>query len=141
LRDLDLEKFENFQSLLPEKIKRRCRHVISENARTLSAAESLEKGDLEKVGALMLASHESLRDDYEVSSVELDTLVETARETEGVFGARMTGGGFGGCTINLLEKEVFSEFQVRIKQNYTEKHGFAPEICLFQASDGASEKT
>ncbi len=139
LRDVGETDFEKFQHLLPEIIGKRCRHVITENARTTAAAENLENGDLEKVGRLMFASHESLRDDYEVSSAELDFLVEIARKTAGVFGARMTGGGFGGCTVNLLKREVFEEFQSRITQEYSEKFGFEPEIYLFRASDGASE--
>jgi galactokinase len=102
LRDVGIKDFIKFQNLLPEIILKRCWHVITENERTLEAAENLEKDDLEKVGELMFASHESLRDDYEVSCAELDKLVEIARETNGVFGARMTGGGFGGCTVNLL---------------------------------------
>jgi galactokinase len=141
LRDVTEKDFIKFQNLLPENIVKRCLHVITENGRTLEAAENLEKGDLEKVGAMMFASHESLRDDYEVSCAELDKLVEIARKTKGVFGARMTGGGFGGCTVNLLKREIFEEFQNRIIKNYTEKFGFAPDIYLFQASGGASEIT
>jgi galactokinase len=139
LRDVSAEDFEKFQNLLPENVKKRCRHVITENARTVSAAENLEKRDLEKVGRLMFLSHKSLRDDYEVSSVELDTLVEIARETKGIFGARMTGGGFGGCTVNLLRQKAFEEFQMQVRQKYSETFGFEPEIYLFRASDGASE--
>lgn len=125
--------------LLPEIIEKRCRHVVTENKRTLAAAESLRKENLEKVGQLMFASHESLRDDYEVSCAELDELVEIARKIKGVFGARMTGGGFGGCTVNLLKRDAFGEFQKQIKQRYSEKFGIVPEIYLFQASDGAGE--
>ncbi|HEY0429527.1 MAG TPA: galactokinase [Pyrinomonadaceae bacterium] len=139
LRDVGEEDFLKFQNLLPENVRKRCRHVISENARTLAAAENLEKSDLETVGRLMRLSHESLRDDYEVSSVELDALVDIALATKDVFGARMTGGGFGGCTVNLLKSEAFAEFQNRITQKYTEKFGFEPEIYLFRASNGASE--
>jgi galactokinase len=139
LRDVGVEDFEKFQNLLPENVKNRCRHVITENARTLSAAKNLEKRDLEKVGKQMFLSHESLRDDYEVSCAELDKLVEIARKIEGVFGARMTGGGFGGCTVNLLKRASFADFQKQIEQKYTETFGFEPEIYLFRASSGASE--
>lgn len=136
LRDANAEVLE----FLPENvIKKRCRHVVSENARTLAAVENLNQNDLEKVGRLMFASHESLRDDYEVSCAELDFLVETAREIEGVFGARMTGGGFGGCTVNLLKSENFKEFEREIKQKYFEKFSIEAEVYLFRAGDGASE--
>lgn len=138
LRDVSENDFEAFQYLLPEKIKRRCRHVISENERTLAAAESLRKGDTEKVGLLMFASHESLRDDYEVSCAELDFLVESSRKIEGVFGARMTG-GFGGCTVNLLKSDSVEIFQDQIVRNYSETFGFAPGVYFFRASDGAGE--
>ncbi len=139
LRDVGEEDFEKYNLLLPETIEKRCRHVITENKRTLATVENLRKEDLEKVGQLMFASHESLRDDYEVSCAELDELVEIARKVKGVFGARMTGGGFGGCTVNLLKRDAFGEFQKQNKQKYSGKFGFAPEIYLFQASDGASE--
>jgi galactokinase len=139
LRDVRLEDFEKFEHLLPEPVGRRCRHVITENARTLDAAAALEKGDLEQVGALMTESHRSLRDDYEVSSPELDALVEAALSAKGVYGARMTGGGFGGCTVNLLEKEAFGEFKSLLEKSYAEKFGSPPDIYLFRASDGAGE--
>jgi galactokinase len=139
LRDVSESDFEKFKNLLPDKIKRRCRHVISENKRTLCAAKNLRKGDLKEVGRLMFASHESLRGDYEVSCAELDWLVEIAGKTEGVFGARMTGGGFGGCTVNLLKRDAFESFQNQINRKYSENFGFAPDIYLFRASDGTSE--
>jgi galactokinase len=139
LRDVGEADFVRFQDLLPESVRRRCRHVITENDRTLGAVENLEKGDLETVGRLMRRSHESLRDDYEVSSIELDALVEIALGVEGVFGARMTGGGFGGCTVNLLKGGAFAEFESRINRKYSERFGFEPEIYLFRASGGASE--
>lgn len=136
LRDATAEDL----NLLPENtIKKRCRHVVSENVRTIAAAENLKRNDLEKVGELMFASHESLRDDYEVSCVELDFLVETASEIKGVFGARMTGGGFGGCTVNLLKRELFADFEREIKRKYHEKFDIEPEIYLFKPSNGASE--
>ncbi len=136
LRDADAKDLE----FLPENIiKKRCRHVVSENARTLAAAENLRQNNLEKVGRLMFASHESLRDDYEVSCAELDFLVETARKIEGVFGARMTGGGFGGCTVSLLKSTSFEKFAGEIKRNYLERFGVEAEVYLFQPSDGASE--
>ena len=101
LRDVSLEDFKRFESFLPEVIRRRCRHIITENNRTLEAAEAFKTGNVERAGQLMSRSHTSLRDDYEVSCEELDLLVSLAENFEGVCGARMTGGGFGGCTINL----------------------------------------
>ena len=87
----------------------------------------------------MFQSHRSLRDDYEVSSPELDVLVDAAAECEGVFGARMTGGGFGGCTVNLLSSGSFENFTETIKREYSKTFGFEPSIYIFQAADGASE--
>ncbi|MCA1614305.1 MAG: galactokinase, partial [Acidobacteria bacterium] len=102
LRDVGVEEFDRHAPrVLPETIRRRCRHVVTENARTLAAAESLRRGDLSELGRLMNLSHASLRDDYEVSCAELDALVEIALPLEGVLGARMTGGGFGGSTVSL----------------------------------------
>ena len=141
LRDVSAEQFEKFAVTLPEPIRRRCRHVISENDRTIAAAEHLQKSDLKAAGKLMFQSHRSLRDDYEVSCPELDLLVETAGGVEGVYGARMTGGGFGGCTVNLLEKGSISRFSEQIVNEYQNAFGFEPEIYLFQAADGASEIT
>lgn len=141
LRDVSLEDLKKYQAELPEKVFRRCRHVITENTRTLAAADSLEHADLKTSGELMYQSHNSLRDDYEVSSPELDLLVETAARVEGVYGARMTGGGFGGCTVNLLERSSLDNFRRRIAKDYTEAFGIEPEIYLFQATDGASEIT
>lgn len=139
LRDVDEQLFAANQTLLPETIKRRARHVVTENQRTIEAANALRKNDFARVGQLMLDSHESLRDDYEVSCTELDFLVEISRKIKGVFGARMTGGGFGGCTVNLLKRDAVEVFQNQIVRSYTEKFDFAPEVYFFRASDGASE--
>lgn len=94
---------------VPEEMIKRTRHVVTEIKRTIDAVEALEKGDLKKFGQLMNESHDSLKNDYEVSSVELDTLVKAAREINGVLGSRLTGAGFGGCTITLLRKDVIDE--------------------------------
>ncbi len=139
LRDVSVGDFEKYKELLPEVIRKRCRHVVTEDARTLHAVEALRADDLPRMGQLMYESHASLRDDYEVSCAELDALVEAAKSIEGVFGARMTGGGFGGCTINLVEREVVAEFRKRIAGSYNEKFGREPEIYVSEASDGASE--
>src|SRR3989440_7565981 len=110
LRDVSVADFEKHENDLPEPIRRRCRHVVTENDRTLTAAEALENGDREALGELMKQSHESLKNDYEVSSRELDLMVGIARRCDAVFGARMTGGGFGGCTINIVRNEAGEEF-------------------------------
>ena len=139
LRDVTEAQLQRFSSEIPERIYRRCRHVISENARTLEAASALRNGDLSRFGELMFASHNSLRDDYEVSCHELDLLVELARQGDGVFGARMTGGGFGGCTVNLVSAEAVGQFQTRLSQEYQTETGIQPAIYVCAASDGAGE--
>jgi len=139
LRDVSLAEFEKYEPFLPETIRRRCSHVITENERTLAAAEALRSGDMEEMGRLMFLSHESLRDDYEVSCAELDLLVEIASGIESVLGARMTGGGFGGCTVNLVARESLDEFKKAVSRRYEEATGISPTIYLTEASNGASE--
>lgn len=142
LRSLTLAEFERSQDLLPRTILKRCRHVVRENRRVLAAAEALamgkmEKQDLPRLGELMAESHRSLREDYEVSSPELDLMVELANQIPGTYGARMTGGGFGGCTINLVATEAVAEFQTKIANAYQARTGIAPEIYVSTACDGA----
>ena len=139
LRDVTAAQLQRFSAEIPERILRRCRHVVSENARTLEAASALRSGDLSRFGELMFASHDSLRDDYEVSCPELDLLVELARKCDGVFGARMTGGGFGGCTVNLVKAEAVGQFQTRLCHQYQTETGIQPAIYVCVASDGAGE--
>ncbi|MEJ7847536.1 MAG: galactokinase [Pyrinomonadaceae bacterium] len=139
LRDVRADDFLEYSETLPETIRKRCRHVISENARTVEAAELFKSSDVIAAGMLMFQSHRSLRHDYEVSSPELDLLVDTAAECEGVFGARMTGGGFGGCTVNLLASASLEDFKETITREYSKTFGFEPSIYIFQAADGASE--
>jgi len=141
LRDVSMEQLDKYGSDLSDIIYRRCRHVISENQRVLAAARALEEHDLQAFGKLMYESHASLRDDYEVSCRELDTMVELAREVEGVYGARMTGGGFGGCTVNLVANEHVDEFKRRIAAGYEQATGLKPEIFVCEAADGAGEVT
>jgi galactokinase len=136
LRDITVKDFEQHQERLSPTLLKRCRHVIAENERVLAAAAALEQGDLGGFGALMLASHRSLRDDYEVSSSELDLMVELAQENEGVYGARMTGGGFGGCTVNLVAAEAVPEFQRRLTAAYCARIGIVPEIYVATPSEG-----
>jgi galactokinase len=139
LRDVSIEQFEKYQDELPEVIRRRARHVVSENERTLQAAAALKKNDPETFGRLMLESHESLRKDYEVSSAELDLMVEIACESDGVLGARMTGGGFGGSTVNLVRRENMESFAARISEEYLRRTKVEPMILVSDAAAGASE--
>lgn len=139
LRDVTIEELERFGRDLPEVVYRRCRHVVTENARVLSAAEALNEGDLRKFGQLMAESHRSLRDDYEVSSEELDLMVELAAAREGVYGARMTGGGFGGCTINLVDVTNVDQFQRTVANEYERITNLRPEIYVCKAANGAEE--
>ncbi len=139
LRDGTLEQLEQHRSELPEVVYRRCRHVISENTRVLQAASALEERDLDRFGHLMGESHRSLRDDYEVSCRELDVMVDLAAKQEGVFGARMTGGGFGGCTINLVKSEAVADFQNSVSRAYEQATGLKPQIFVSSAAAGAGE--
>jgi galactokinase len=139
LRDVSLADLERYAKLLPEVVYRRSRHVISENARVLAAREALERGDPESFGRLMRESHRSLKEDYEVSSTELDLLVEIAGGIDGVYGSRMTGGGFGGCTISLVRSEVVGEFQSAVARGYQRATGCKPDIYIVRASDGVRE--
>jgi galactokinase len=139
LRDVTESDFEAVSLSLPELIRRRCRHVILENARVLKAGTALEKGDLEEFGALMRSSHSSLQHDFEVSCAELDLLVEISAGLDGVYGARMTGGGFGGCTVNLVREECVDGFVKTVAAKYEAKVGVKPEIYVCFAADGACE--
>jgi galactokinase len=139
LRDVSLADFEAHQDGVPEPVRRRCRHVISENGRTLAAAGALEAGNISLVGRLMNESHDSLRRDYEVSCSELDLLVDIARSVPGVAGTRMTGGGFGGCTVSLVAKQSVRPFEEAVAKEYGRITGLAPHLFEVEASDGASE--
>jgi galactokinase len=141
LRDVRLEELYGHRARLPVLIYRRCRHVIAENARVLAAADALTHGDLIRFGNLMAESHKSLRDDFEVSCRELDLMVEIAASQKGVYGARMTGGGFGGCTINTVANADVNEFRESVARVYEEETGLAPEIFVSNAAEGATEVT
>ncbi|HEY4900759.1 MAG TPA: galactokinase [Terriglobales bacterium] len=141
LRDASLSQLNQYGATLPDVTYRRCRHVISENARVLEAAQALKDGDLAGFGVLMYASHASLRDDYEVSCKELDLMVDFARKCRGVYGARMTGGGFGGCTVNMVNADGVDEFKATIAREYKSATGLLPEIYVCTAADGAGEVT
>jgi galactokinase len=139
LRDVSASQFVTYGSDLPDVIRRRCRHVIGENARVLEAAEALRGNDLKRPGELMAQSHLSLRNDYEVSCDELDLMVSLANKCRGVYGARMTGGGFGGCTVNLVEKNAVEDFKTTVAGEYQQKVGLQPDIYVCAAADGAQE--
>lgn len=140
LRDVSSADFDKFGDELPDPIRKRCRHVVSENERTLKAADALRAADVIQFGALMAQSHASLRDDYEVSCPELDVMVELATQQQAVYGARMTGGGFGGCTVNLVEKNDVGRFSSAISKAYEAKTGIHPAIYLVEAEDGVREE-
>lgn len=139
LRDVSVADLQACEERLPEPIRRRCRHIVTENARTLAAANALSAGDLEGMGRLMFLAHDSLRDDYEVSCAELDLLVEIARSTKGVIGARMTGGGFGGCTVNLVLRTALEYFQDVVSREYRKVINIDPTMYVSEAGDGAKE--
>jgi galactokinase len=139
LCDVTLSELERHCRELPETIYRRCRHVISEIARVAEASSALQRADADALGHLMCQSHLSLRDDYEVSCAELDLMVELAQRQEGVYGARMTGGGFGGCTINLVDADAVDHFKHSVASAYEKKTGREPQILVVFASDGAAE--
>ena len=137
LRDVSMEVLDAYGDALSETVLKRCRHVIAENERTQRAVALLKDGDLSGFGQLMVASHESLRDDYEVSGKELDLLVEIALNVPGVLGARMTGAGFGGCTVNIVERDAVSTLTDAINGRYPRATGLTPEIYVCSAVNGA----
>ncbi|HVW07818.1 MAG TPA: galactokinase [Bryobacteraceae bacterium] len=139
LRDATLADLDRAASTMPERVYRRCRHVIAENLRVQRAGEAMLDGDLETLGGLMAESHQSLRDDFEVSCPELDLLVGLAVSTPGIRGARMTGGGFGGCTINLVEEEAVASFICAVSAKYSKDTGVVPEIYVTGAAAGVHE--
>jgi galactokinase len=137
LRDVDEALLARHRDLLPERIGRRCEHVVGENARVGATVEALARGDLDAVGRLFAASHASLRDLYEVSSAELDALVAIAMGITGVVAARMTGGGFGGCTVNLVREDAVDAFRDAVLREYPRRTGLLPNVYVTRAVDGA----
>jgi galactokinase len=137
LRDVEPEDLETARGALSEILLRRARHVVTENHRVLEAVKVLAEGDLERFGELMNASHESLRDDYEVSSKELDVLVELAWKQPGTLGARMTGAGFGGCTVNLVRQDAVDALCDTVLREYPARTGLAPAVYVTRAVNGA----
>jgi galactokinase len=139
LRDVTPGQVEAHRALLEGTLYKRARHVTTENERVPAARDALMRGDLAEMGKLMAGSHASLRDDYEVSCRELDVMAELAHGFEECYGARMTGGGFGGCTINLVSAEKCEEFVRHMREGYRRATGIEPEVCVCNASGGAGE--
>jgi galactokinase len=137
LRDLSLDAFEARAAELDDLIHRRARHVISENERTLAACDAMRAGDAIRVGALMNASHDSLRDDFEVSSDALNVMVDIARNQAGCFGARMTGAGFGGCAVALVAASDAPVFVEQVEVAYRQQTAYHPSLYICHATDGA----
>jgi galactokinase len=138
LRDVSLEQLQRHRGLLTDVIYKRALHIVTENERVLDAAEALRLSDIERFGKRMAESHRSLRDLYEVSSVELDLMVDLAYQQKGVYGARMTGGGFGGATINLVDARHAGEFKEKIAKAYQHETGLMPQIYICKPAEGAS---
>ncbi len=141
LRDVTMEDLNERSDGMPEIPKKRARHIVTENARVESSVTALKSGDLAAFGQLMNESHTSMRDDFEISCAELDLMVELARASGEVLGARMTGGGFGGCTINLMKSGNHSEFIPIITEQYKNKTGIDPEIYSCKIGGGVGEVT
>lgn len=138
LRDVDVDTFEARSRELPPLIRRRCRHVVYENARTLAAAETLRRGDLELFGRLMNESHASLRDLYEVSSEELDVMAALGQSQPGCYGARMTGAGFGGCAVAVVQFGAVESFARTVGRRYERETQRTPALYVCVAADGAA---
>jgi len=137
LRDVPVEDFKKYAERLPKRIRRRAQHVVEEIARVEKAVQLLKEGDIEGFGDLMIAGHASLRDLYEVSLPELDALVEIAVEQPGCYGARLTGAGFGGCTVNLVQEEESAAFIMALKAGYERRTGRQAKIYPCRAAEGA----
>ena len=138
LGELTNAEFDAIASAIPDPVeRRRARHAVYENNRTLAAVKALEANDVKRFGELMNASHVSLRDDYEVTGPELDTLAELAWQQDGVLGSRMTGGGFAGCTVSIVRDAAIPAFEKNVGDAYTAKIGYAPSFYVANIADGA----
>jgi galactokinase len=138
LSELDYATFLSLQDAIADPVvRKRAKHVISENNRVLEAIKALKAGNLELLGKLMNESHDSLRDDYEVTGIELDTLVDESRKIKGVYGSRMTGAGFGGCTVSVVKSASVDEFCKVVGENYTKKTQLIPEFYIADVGNGA----
>ena len=139
LRDVAQDQFESVAGLLPPVVARRARHVVTEDARVERFVAASVRGDLDAMGKLLVASHRSLQHDYEVSCAELDFLVDQALLTDGVYGSRMTGGGFGGCTVTMLRPDAAEAFAASIARSYQRRFQVTPRIYRCVPSSGAAE--
>jgi galactokinase len=140
LGDISKEEFERFKhEIKDETVRKRAEHIIEENDRVLRSVEALNNNDIELFGRYMTASHDSLRDLYEVTGPELDTLVEEALEIDGTVGSRMTGAGFGGCTVSIVRQEAVDRFINEVGSGYTAKTGLVPTFYVTEVGDGARE--
>jgi galactokinase len=138
LRDVTPSQFEDRAAEMDPLIRKRARHVISEDERTLQATRAMWRDDAYRLGLLMAASHASLRDDFEVSSAELNVMVEIAQQQPGCYGARMTGGGFGGCAVALVHADQVAGFAANVSEAYEAATRFVPHLHVCQASPGAT---
>lgn len=138
LRDVTAKQLAAHSGVMDPTVLRRARHVVTEDERVLKSVEALRAGDLVTFGKLMDESHDSLRDDYEVSCNELDVMVHEARKVAGVYGSRMTGAGFGGCTVSLVKEDCVDTFQEAVGEAYTRETGLTPAFYVCHACDGAS---
>lgn len=140
LGELSNSEFEQYQWEIPDLLlRKRAHHAVSENVRTLEAVKILKTGDIRHFGILMNESHKSLRDDYEVTGLELDTLVEEAWKIEGVIGSRMTGAGFGGCTVSIVKKDAVNVFIEQVGEKYRKKIGYDADFYVVEIGDGPRE--
>ena len=140
LGEISAEEYAKYRHfIVDELVLKRIDHVISENDRVLRAVDALKKGDVKLFGSLMNESHNSLRDDYEVSCMELDTMVDEARKIDGVIGSRMTGAGFGGCTVSIVKAEAVEEFKEKVGENYKAKTGITADFYVTEPGDGGRE--
>ena len=137
LRDVSPSYLEQVQDSIPLVPRKRARHVVTENARVVDFAAASTGGDLTEMGRLFIASHRSLQYDYEVSCEELDFLVDTAIKLDGVYGARMTGGGFGGCTVNLVAPDAVNEFRTVLSDAYQQRYAKTPLFYDCAPAQGA----
>jgi len=137
LRDATVDDLAAWGHEIPPNALKRARHVITENTRTVEAAEALLRRDMAKLGRLMHEAHVSYSKDFEASCVEADTMVDLAQDLPGLIGARLTGGGFGGCTINVVEADKAARFSAALKERYLRTTGIEPEIHICHASAGA----
>lgn len=138
LGELDEAQFEQYRSAIKSEVRqRRAKHAVYENQRTIKAVAALKAGNIEEFGKLMIASHDSLRDDYEVTGKELDTLVASALKQDGVIGSRMTGAGFGGCTVSIVKNDNIDVFIENVGKEYKDTIGYAADFYVVEVGDGA----